>query len=190
MALNQASLQSAIFDLLDDPDAQGTPQKAAAAWAGVYDDYARNAADVSQDRVSVTNRLGFQSSLLFNKTTGTPATAALEFQLAFTAYWTGAVFAVGIPPLPGVGCPSIPPAPPWATEFSSIVTAVLPGLAAQLTPIFLDTANQDLQSRAAQFAAAFHAATTTNVLVTITGITIPPPPAPVGLPVVNICTVL
>lgn len=187
MALNQAGLQSAILSLLKDPTAQDTPRKAASAWTKVYDDYARSATDVSGDRVAITNRSGFQSALIFDKTTGKAAAAALEFQAAFTAYWTGGVFAVGAPPILGVGCPSVPPSPPWAVEATSLVTAVLPGLAGQLTPIFADNANSDLRSRAAQFATAFHTATTTNVIVTITGVTTPPPPA--GLPVVNICTV-
>lgn len=191
MALNVAVLKAGIERILvaaGKGAGPATPLEAAAAWAGAYDDYARAAMDVSGDALVTANRPGFQSALRFPAKSGTSASAAAEFQSAFIAYWTGAVFAVGIPPAtPTVPCPSVPPAPPWAVEVSSVVLSVAPGLAGLLTPIFSNTSNRPPSAVAAELASAFHSATTTNVLVLITGITTPPPPG--GLPVTNTCTI-
>lgn len=189
--LNVATLRAGIERILTSAAAGGgpsTPLEAAVAWAGAYDDYARVATDVSGDLLVTANRPGFQSALRFSPKGSTAASTAAEFQAGFVAYWTGAVFAVGIPPAtPTVPCPSIPPAPPWAVEVSSVVLSVAPGLAGLLTPIFSNTSNRPPSAVAAELASAFHTATTTNVLVLITGVTTPPPPG--GLPVTNTCTV-
>jgi hypothetical protein len=188
MTLNVAKLRSDIKAHLDAGGSKASPSslEAAAKWATIYDTYARQATDVSGDKVAVTNKLGFQAALAFTPA-GLPITAALQFQAGFMAYWTGAVFAVGIPPTPAAACPSIPPAPPWAVEVSSLVASVLPGLAPLLVPTFANTANRPTSVVAGELASAFHTATTTMVMVLITGITLPPPPG--GLPVVNTCTV-
>lgn len=187
MALNLATLQQSILDLLSDPAGPKTPPQARAAWADAYDSYAKAATDVSFDRLATSNRLGFQSALIFDKNSSTHVTAALEFERAFIAYWTGATFATAKPPLPTTPCPSVPPAPPWAKEISSIVIAATPGLAVLLTPVFADNTSPDLNTRAAQLASAFHTATLTNVLVLISGTTVP---SPSPLAVVNTCTIL
>jgi len=136
--------------------------------------------------VIVTNRPGFQAALSFSPGSLAPIAAA-QFEAAFLAYWTGAVFAVGIPPSPAAACPSIPPAPPWAVEVSSVVVSALPGLAAPLLPTFSNNANRSPPVVANELANAFHVATTTLVMVLITGITLPPPPG--GLPVTNLCNI-
>jgi len=188
MTLSPSIMRAELRKFFVPPVQPSDKPKARRQWANAYDTYAKLATDVSGDVVTSVNKPGFQSALIFSEKSGTPAQAAAEFEAAFIAYWTGATFAVGAVPLPSAPCPSIPPAPLWATEATSVVLSVAPGLANRLLPIFTNNSpNQSVSRVTKQIADAFHAATTTDVLVLITGLTLPPPPP--GLPVTNTCTV-
>jgi len=182
MALNVAGLQAQILQILSTPIGKTTPAQAAAEWTAAYDSYARAGTDASLDPVLSVKPPAFRAALKFVNRSGTPLTAALEFERAFIGYWTGGLFAVGLPPTPAVIPPSAPPVA-WQNEIVSVVIAAVPGLASLLVPIFTDNANQDLNSRARQFANAFHTATTTMVTVQISGLTVP---MPTPLPIIHI----
>lgn len=194
MALNQALLESEILKIVraDSASYPRSQVEAAAAWANAYDLYARAAQDASRDVLATANRPGFQSALRFNSISGNPALAATEFGNAFVAYWTGAVFAIGIPPLSPVPCPFIPPTvTTWVTELSSVVSTVTPTtLISALTVEFSTYEDRNPESKARAIAGHFHAATISNVLVLISGLGSPPPPPPgPPAPVTQLCTI-
>lgn len=157
-------------------------------WAAAYDLYASAATDVSGDIVSTKNKAGFQGALLLDDK-NTPMKAAQEFENAFVAYWTGAVFAVGIPPTPAAKCPSVGGTTLWSTETTSVVTTITPNtLRSLLLPIFTDNTQKTALTQLQKIADAFHTATTTAVFVLITGLdTTPTPTGP--LPITNTCTI-
>jgi len=160
MTLVAATLESELLKLFDSSSASfvGYPTTAIAAannWANAYDAYAKTAMDMSGDLLVTANKAGFASTLISqlptDPTVGSYVNAANAFDAAFIIYWTAAIFAF------------IPP------EASSIVTVIVPStLANLLLPTFSDiTAAGTAQIKAQQMAAAFHAATTTAVTVTI-----------------------
>lgn len=189
--LSASKLENSLFDFFQDPSFQNTIE-AALGWTDAYDGYARDAEDASRDRVAVVNRPGFQSILAagFNAQAGTAQTMAQFFDNAFVVYWTGGVFAFGIPPTPAAPCPSIGATPTWSVEFSSVVITVVPGvLYSLLLPIFLGvTKATTARQQAQQISTAFHSATTSAVTVLITGLDTTPTPAG-PLPIQNVCTV-
>lgn len=189
MPLQKTLLSQQFLRIMKDPKGQRSVRQAKQSWTDAYDSYASAATDVSGDLVASKNPSAFRSALNWNNRTGTAAQAALEWEQAFIAYWTGGVFSTGVPPSPAAACPSVPPTPIWQTEITSTVVSATPGLASLLTPILSDNTDHDLNRRAQRMADAFHTATTTNVIVLISGVTIPIPPAPVGVPVTNTCTV-
>lgn len=182
-------LESKLLDFFSSPNFD-TSFQAAMAWTDAYDSYARDAMDASNDRVVVTNRPGFQAALQFNSQSGVAPTMAQMFDTAFVAYWTGAVFAIGIPPTPAAPCPSIGGNTIFGVEITSLVVAAIPGILMNLLlPVFSGvTKASTAQQQAQQVASAFHAATTSAVTVLITGLDTTPPPAG-PLPIVNTCTV-
>lgn len=187
MALSASILKSEILKLVDpnDPGFVGFPEDSATMqsnWTNAFDAYALNAVDVSGDIITTVNKAGFQSALapLFNPNS-TSTAAANAFATAWAAYWTGAIFAVGIPPPSGVGGNGI-----FGIEISSVVTVIVSAnLSVELKTIFdkVDT-DQDPDIKAQQIADALHAATTNDITVLITGTdTTPPPTGP--LPITN-----
>lgn len=188
MTLSASKLESKLLDFFKKPDFEA-PFQAALAWTDAYDSYARDATDASNDLVVVTNRPGFQSALQFTPQ-GSPPTMAQMFDTAFVAYWTGAVFAIGIPPTPAAPCPSIGGNTIFSVEIASLVIAAVPGVLMNLLlPIFAGvTKASTAQQQAQQVASAFHAATTSAVTVLITGLDTTPTPAG-PLPITNTCTV-
>lgn len=199
MTLVVSTLESELLKLFDanNVNFSGYPSTAAAAcsnWGNAYDIYAKAATDVSTDPVAIANKALFVSTLQAqmpaDPTTGTPVAAANAFDAAFVAYWTAATFAIGVPPTPAAVCPSIGGNTIFAVEATSIVSVVTPAVLANLLlPIFSDVATTGTaQTKAQQIAAAFHTATTTAVMVLITGIDTTPPPAG-PLPITNLCTI-
>lgn len=186
--LVQRKLESSLREFFEDPDFSSSAE-AASKWTEAYDSYARDAEDVSRDRVAVVNRPGFQAALQFDSAAGQAPLMAQLFDTAFVSYWTGAIFAVGIPPTPAALCPSIGGTGIFATEITSTVILAAPGvLQGLLLPIFTAvTKASTAAQQAQQIATAFHTATTTAVTVLITGISTPPPPS--GAPITNTCTV-
>ena len=192
MSLSESSLTDMFRKIMDPehPEYQlpETTDEAREAWADIYDTYAQNAEDVSGDAVTVTNRAGFKAALVFTSSTDPSAAGvvASEFANAFLAYWTGGVFAVGTPPSPGAVCTSVGGNLVWGVEASSLVTVVNPAiLQASLTTEFgKNTVDGKVKSE--DLAAIFHAATTGDISVLITGLDTT---APTPLPITNTCTV-
>jgi hypothetical protein len=166
-------------------------QLAAVKWAQAYDSYARQAQDASSDLVLSTNLPGLIAALNFDGSRSA-AELAQQFETGFVAYWTGAVFSVGIPPPPVSpnGCANVGGNSIFATEIASLVVAVTPGvMLSQLLPeLMVVLKDETIESRSNAIAQAMHRATTTAVMVLITGIDTTPPPAG-PLPVTNICTI-
>lgn len=185
MSLSQAALKQAILDYVQPADDKpehfpGDMTVSAQRWAQAYDTYASAAVDASGDPVVSKAPAGFQSALAaLSGPVGSASAAALAFDNAFRAYWTGAVFAVGTPPPGGVGGDGI-----FATELTSVVSAVAPGvLQASLEAVFaVPSSDRDLVAGA--IAAAMHAATTSAVTVVIAGMDTTPSPAG-PLPITN-----
>jgi len=194
VTLNKAKLKSDIESIFKDGSSKALSTEGVAEqrWASAYHAYASKAMDASNDMVASANQAGFRSALNFRvaKDSMTPLTIAQQLDLAFVSYWTGATFAVGIPPTPAAKCPSVGGNTIFSTEISSIVQTVIPGtLLAQLTPIVTQKSKAaTLSDMAQQYADAFHTATTTAVLVFITGLDTTPPPAG-PLSVFNLCTI-
>ena len=194
MALSQPTLKQELLKIFDkdNPAFVGFPATvidAATNFGNAYNTYALTAQDASGDILATANLPLFTSTLAAalppDPVAGTPTIAAQAFAAAFTAYWTGAIFAIGIPPPFGIGGLGI-----FSVELSSLVTIVLsPLLATPLELIFTvpPTAAQTADAQADSIATAFHTATTTGVTVVITGLdTTPPPPVGVGpLPIIN-----
>jgi hypothetical protein len=191
MSLSTDLLTDEIRKIIDSTHPEFTSLPATAAetasrWTDAYDTYAINATDVSSDALILANKAGFESALLASlpaAEAGSAVGAAQAFENAFIAYWTAATFGVlTIPP---------PPNDPgsnsgvFSQETTSIVTTIVPGvLLALLTAEFsiIDFASDE--EKAASLADAFHNATTSAVIVLITGIdTTPSPSGP--LPITN-----
>ncbi len=186
--LNSSALKDAIVALGDPEGGSFNPSNPAAAWATIYDDYASNGEDVSGDAMAGGNKPLFEAALTLANT-GSAAQAATEFDNAFVAYWTGVAFGIATPPTPLAPCPSVGGTTLWASELTSAVVAVAPGvLSALLLSIFTDNTSDDLDAKAQQIADAFHSATTSAVSVLIAGLDTTPPPAG-PLPITNSCTV-
>lgn len=189
--LNVSKLHTELRKLAD-PDYSGfkgfpkSIPEARANWTQAYHAYASTAVDASNDMVATTNPAGFQSALVFTVPSEVPQ-GAQYFDMAFVAYWTGGVFAIGAPPV-GAPCPSIGGTTMFSTEITSLVTTVVPNiLAPLLAPIFANVdAKLAVSDRLQQIANAFHTATTTAVKVLITGLDTTPPPAG-PLPITNLC---
>lgn len=162
--------------------------EAKAKWATAYDTYASTAVDVSLDLVATKNKPGFQSALVFGES-NTPAQAASEFDSAFVAYWTGAIFAIGIPPTPAASCASIGGNSIFGIEVTSIVSVITPNVLNNLLlPVFTNNTGNSALPQLQSIANAFHTATTTAVFVLITGTdTTPTPSGP--LLITNTCTI-
>lgn len=194
MALSQATLKQELLKLFDqdNPAFVGFPvtvADAATNFGNAYQTYAATAQDASGDLVVTTNLPLFISTLAGalppDPAAGTPSVAAQAFGAAFTAYWTGGIFAIGIPPPTGIGGNGI-----FSVELTSLVTVVnSAALSTPLEVIFTvpPTEAQTADAQADSIATAFHTATTTGVTVLITGLdTTPPPPAGAGpLPIIN-----
>lgn len=187
MALDKSVLKEELLKLLDEGHAEfaGFPSSASDAaqnWADAYDTYAADAEDVSGDAVASANAAGFKSALVFADGTPTPVASSLEYDAAFVAYWTGATFAVGTPPSSGTGGNGT-----FGVELSSAVVSVIPAVLGGLMATILAAidSDQDPDVKAGKFADAFHDATTSAVLVLISGLDTTPPPGGGPLPIVN-----
>lgn len=192
MALSKQTLIDGLRKIIDPSYAgfEGHPESAAEAtqrWTAAYATYAVSAEDASTDLVITTNSAGFQAALNF-AVPGTPLGAAQQFGAAFTAFWTGAVFAIGIPIIgPGKGqCLNVGGTGIFGIEITSIVTSVInTALITNLTSEF-SISSEDGADKADKLATIFHDATTQDILVLITGTdtTLPTP-----LPITNTCQV-
>jgi hypothetical protein len=187
--LSEASLARALMQIAQGKDGM-TSSAAEALWADAYDQYARQAQDVSSDLLMSSNSRGFRAALNFSGVT-TAAGVSAQFEQAFLAYWSGATFGTLIPPPPvPPGCPNIGGNTIFASEVSSVVTLVTPGVmyANLLTEFSIVQKGESIEGRSAAIARSMHRATTTAVIVLITGIdTTTPPTGP--LPITNLCQV-
>lgn len=194
MALNQTTLENNIRALID-PTYDGfigypsTKAAGIANWANAYDGYALSAVDLSGDSVVTTNKAGFISELttyMPDPLTGSPEDAAEAFEKAFTAYWTAATFAVGIPPTPTGPCPNIGGNLIFGIETSSVVSSITPNVLKNLLIVEFGIFSADGAQKAADIASCLHTTTTTAVFVTITGTDTT---TPTPLPITNTCVI-
>ena len=192
MALSKDILIEELRKIIDPDYAgfEGHPESASEAaqwWSSAYFTYAVNAEDASTDRVVTTNPAGFQTALNF-AVPGTPVSAAQQFGAAFQAFWTGAVFAIGIPIVgPGKGqCLNVGGNGIFGVEISSVVTSVIStALITNLTAEF-SVNSEDGADKADKLATIFHDATIQDILVLITGTDTS---VPTPLPITNTCQV-
>lgn len=201
MALSKPTLVNEFLKLIDrnNPAFAGYPATkidAVTNWCNAYNTYAMSAQDASLDFL-VTSNLSGMITTLFQQLpdavpTATGAQAAAAFDAAFVTYWTGAVFAVGIPivPVPPPRCPNIPGPHDniWGIEISSVVSTVTSGILQNGLDLEFAILSDDAVVKADALADSFHVATTTAVLVLISGTdTTPSPSGP--LPITNLCTI-
>jgi hypothetical protein len=195
MALVLATLEAEFKKLMDpdDPGFLGHPPtiaNAAAAWKDAYDLYASQAVDVSNDPLTTANPAGFEAMLATllppGDPGGNPSQAADAFEQAFSTYWTGGIFATGFPPTPAPVCPNVGGNGIWSIEQSSIVLSVTPNILKALLEIEFAILQEDGSAKATALANAFHTATTSAVMVLITGLDTS---VPTPLPITNTCTI-
>lgn len=194
MALSQPTLKAEFLKLMDqdDPNFVGWPAtqlQGVHNWCNAYNAYAMHATDVSGDTVFTTNLAGMISTLAANMpdpATGTPAAGAAAFDLAFIAYWAGAIFSVGILPVIPLVCPNLGGTTIFSVETTSVVVTVAPDTLKNLLAPELLILSNDADVKADAFATIFHTATTTAVTALITGLDTT---APVPLPITNTCTI-
>jgi len=157
------------------------------AWTNAYDLYAATAIDISGDFIVTgsANAAGFKNSLSFD-TGGTSSSAAADFDAAFVAYWTGAVFAVGIIPPPAGTCPNVGGTSTFGVETTSVVSAITPDVLKTKLLSVLNAPASDAHAQIQLIAQAFHEATMESVTVLITGTDTTPTPAG-PLPITNTC---
>lgn len=201
MPLVKATLEAEIRKLIDpdDPLFSGWPpdtDQAAANWAAAYDLYASQATDVSGDPVLTKFPNLFELKLAGDPgpppEPGLPdsdeaAEAADIFDRAFVAYWTGAIFVVGVPPPPtGIPCPNVGGTGIFSVETTSVVSTVTSGMLKALLEIEFASKTGAGSDKAVALANIFDAVTKAAVLVLITGLdtTVPTP-----VPITNTCTI-
>ena len=189
MALSQARLAASLLDIFVAKSGIRSVETFEEKWAEAYDRYARAAEDVSGEGPATVNAAGFRQALDF-RSARTAADFCRQFERAFVAYWTAAVFQVGTPPPPTPPCPNVGGTAIFSSETSSVVSAVTPQVMfRQLLPqISMVPPRATPEERAAAIAGAMHRATVSAVLVLITGLDTTPPPAG-PLPVTNVCTI-
>lgn len=198
MSLSKDTLETEIRKVIDpahsefvgfsaDSEASVRRADAAAKWATAFDNYGQSVQNVNSDNfLAPPNKVGFQAALSF--TAGSAAGTAAEFGSAWSAYWTGLTFIIGLPgPINGsLECPNIGGNTIFGIIISSAVTAVVPApLITALTALF-GVASTDPAVKAADFANAFHTASVGNVAVLTAGTDTTPPPAG-PLPITNTC---
>jgi hypothetical protein len=157
--------------------------------AEAYKTYAIDAFDVSLDTLVSYNQPGFENSLLTLNNNSTYLDAATAFDLAFTTFWTGAIFSIGLLTVGTPACINIGGTGIFATEISSTVISIIPDILKNLLlPEFSAVDKNDMIDKTLKIAQCFHTATTSAVVVLITGLdTTPGPGGP--LPITNTCTI-
>lgn len=190
MTLSKATLKTELLKIMDSANPQfvgwpTTPADAITNFANAYNTYAVQATDISGDVLVTANLAGFQAAITASipppNPGGTLANYATVMGTAFTAYWTGAIFAIGKIPPPQT------PLPPnngiWGIELTSLVTIVN---SAGLQSSILSQLNQQFDNAddaADAVADVWHNATTTGITVTITGTDTT---VPVAQPIINV----
>lgn len=125
MALDRSKLSASLRNIFSSPEGIAGAPQAEALWTNAYHGYAMDAEDVSGDRVATASRSGFLSALDFGSDGGSVSKAARDFDNAFVAHWTGAVFAVGsLIGVPPGECPNAGGNGVWSSEITSVVVTV------------------------------------------------------------------
>lgn len=168
MALNQSTLASNLETWIDGKENYNSISESMSEFADQYESYALNAIDISGDNPLVVQKAAMLAILNTITENETPASAAQKFEDAVIAFWTGATFALTIPP-PG----SIAP------EISANVTSppttgsIKPGL----QTIFEDLDSEaTVSSKANEIATELHNGTITTQVTCIGTAAVPPPP--------------
>jgi len=187
MALDSTLLKEKILSLTDENDSTfiGFPTDIATAatnWASAYHTYAKSAQDVSGDFLETSNPTEFENVLAAGFSDQlTIEQAADLFEQAFTVYWVGAIFEVGLLPPNGVGGNGI-----FGVETTSIVDTITPNILKNLLLTEFAILSSDADTKSEALANIFHEATTTAIFVLITGTDTTPPASGGPLPIINI----
>lgn len=160
------------------PDSAG---QAAQEWGQAYESFALGAQDASGEGPAVVNRAGFEEILEahFGRAGAEglgpgPGPSAQAFADAFVAFWTGAVFQFGVPPVggdPGAHNGL------WSIEASSMVFSVTGAPLKAALQILFESPSLTPSSTASAIAGAFSNATTQDVLVQLVGTDTTPTPS-------------
>lgn len=204
MAFDKATMISEMkkFMSKDDPSFVAFPTDVndfASKMSAAYDLAGGASTDTSGDAVATKNPTGFETalqSLPAGDPGGTAAGAASVFGSAFSSYWTGGTFAVGMLPTGAVPCTGGAPACPnvggntiFGVEQTSAITAVVPApLIAALTTEFGVLDDSDADAKISAIADDLEAAVQADITVLITGLDTTPPMAG-PLPITNTCCV-
>lgn len=205
MVLSKATLEAELLKIFDPPDPKEdnfpqTVDEFAAAFTAAYDTYSATAEDASKDNPAAVNSTAMETKLKTLKAGDaaqgvTAADAAAIYAGAWKDYWTGVAFNTasvgtqGPPPR----CSNVGGNGIFGSETTSVVTMVTETtLQSQLQAEFEDRGPDDSPKTAAQAASniaqIFHDATTTDIMVKITGFdTTPPLTGPLAIS--NDCTV-
>jgi len=210
MALDLKILTQEIKKVLDpETSGLGFPKnkvQVADRWANAYDIYAKDAEDLSGDKLIDTgNKAKFRIATLAalpsvslsanTEEIDTSVQMANALAKGFVAYWTKATFGIG-KLVPGIGtgeCPNAGGNKIFGIELISIVSVVenqilLSGKGSEngLKAEFKVLSGNNIQAKAQAFATAFHNATIAEVKVLISGTdtTVSGP-----LPISNTCTI-
>ena len=193
--LNEGKLRASLLRFFTNPAGLISIPQAEERWATAYDDYARDAEDLSGDPVLLSNRPGFRAPLRFRGIRNS-VQFAQQIEAGFLAYWAGATFALGnlVPGTGTVDCPTIGPVGSnfiFASEISSLVILVAPGVmfSGILPHVSVTYRGVTAEQQSRRIAAAMHAATTSAVTVLISGIDTVIPGLGGPFPVTNTCNI-
>ena len=177
--LSLSTLKTNLYKVFDPASAGfvGYPTTTAlgtANFADAYAAYAQDAVDFLPplgDPLTLANVAGFKTKLAELSASVDLTTALTILDAAFVIYWTLATFAVLIP------------ATGFSAETTSIVTLAPPAIISASLGAILSTnaTSANLTTRIDDIATALHTYTTVNLVVTITGVSVPPP-VPLILP--------
>jgi len=186
VTLSLPKLRGELSRIFNDVESNRSHADYTRLWASAYHSYASDVTDVSGDRATNLSRAKFQRILRF-RSSGQARNFARQLDQAFVTYWTGTVFAVGIPPSPAAQCPSAGGSGIFSSEISAVVVSVAPQVLSRLLIPALAATTASNDEAVSKIAQAFHTATTTAVRVLITGLDTTPSPAG-PLPITNLCT--
>jgi hypothetical protein len=188
MTLQRSKLQASLVRFFTRPGLIYNGSQAERFWTNAYHAYASDAEDVSGE--SPNNLMPSKFSAPLNFFASRTATIwAQQMEAAFVAYWTGTAFDVGVIPPPVPPCPNVGGTTIFATEATSVVTLVTPGVMfSSILPAALRyDPGVTAQQKAAEFAAAMDVATRSAVFVLITGLDTTTVPMGGPLPITNTC---
>jgi len=188
MSLDAGKLYREFISWFTVPGDISTHPQAEARLARVYHVYAQDAEDVSGEKPNNLVSSKFRTPLSFQRSK-TAQQFARRIEAAFVAYWTGVTFPILVVPPPVPPCPSVGGTTIFASETTSLVLSVTPGVMYSAILPIVSTWRGTAQLKARQLAEAMDGATKSAVTVLITGLDTTPGGSGGPLPITNTCTV-